>query len=192
LKRGFPGDPEFALENFCQLPYPYVLSAVNKLNRLNREELHNFEKPITYLSYQTAEVNRDRKRCRKPFKPEDFYYYADQSALNLPEPKYGAAALALIEKGLFPHWALFAYKDLKVRAEDALPPEVLCLSCEDAIILAPSIDGHIVTGMLIAAHSASEEIREMTTPCGKIHEVRLPKIDGKFAADEEAEVRLLR
>lgn len=112
--------------------------------------------------------------------------------MNLPEPKYGAAALALIAKGLFPHWALFTYNDLKIRAVDALPPEVLCLSCEDAIILAPDIDGHIVTGMLIAAHSASEGVREMRTPCGKVHHVRLPKISGKFEADEEAEVRLLR
>jgi hypothetical protein len=174
------------------LPYSYVLLAVSALNKLNKEELHNMERPITYLAYQNAESNRDKKKRNKPFRPDEFYFYQDKEQMNLPEPKYGAAALALIEKGLFPHWALFAYNDLKVRAADALPPEILCLSCEDAIILAPDVDGHIITGMLIAAHSASEGVREMTTPCGRVHHVRLPKIDGKFAADEEAEVRLLR
>jgi hypothetical protein len=174
------------------LPYPYVLSAVFSLNKLNKEELHNIERPITYLAYQQAESNRDKKKRNKPFRPEEFYFYEDKEQMNLPEPKYGAAALALIGRGLFPHWALFTYNDLKVRAGDAVAPEVLCLSCEDAIILAPDIDGHLITGMLIAAHSASEGFREMTTPCGKVHHVRLPKIDGKFAADEEAEARLLR
>ena len=174
------------------MPYPYILDAVFNLNKLGKEELHNIERPITYLAYQNAEVNRDKKRRNKPFRPEEFYFYQDKEKMNLPEPKYGAAALALIEKGLFPHWALFAYNDLKVRAGDALPPEVLCLACEDAIILAPNIDGHIVTGMLIAAQTASEGVREMTTPCGRVHQVRLPKIDGKFEADEEAEIRLLR
>ena len=169
-----------------------MLIAVSNLNKLNKEELHNAERPIAYLAYQNAESNRDSKKRNKPFRPDEFYFYQDKEQMNLPEPKYGAAALALIEKGLFPHWALFTYNDLKVRAADALPPEVLCLSCEDAIILAPGIDGHTITGMLIAAHSASEGFREMTTPCGKVHQVRLPRIDGKFAADEEAEVRLLR
>jgi hypothetical protein len=174
------------------LPYVYVLNAIINLNKLNKEELHDLERPITYLAYQNAESNRDKKKRNRPFRLEEFYFYQDKERMNLPEPKYGAAALALIEKGLFPHWALFTYNDLKARAQDALPPEVLCLSCEDAIILAPDIDGHVVTGMLIAAQSASEGFREMTTPCGRVHQVRLPKIDGKFAADEEAEVRLLR
>jgi len=168
-----------------------VLSAVINLNKLNRESLHNNERPISFLAYQQAEMNRDKAKRRKPFKPEEFYYYADQSLMNLPEPKYGAAALALIEQRLFPHWALFTYPDLKARASDAMPPEFLCLQCEDAIVLAPSIEGRVLSGMLIASKTASEKTRKMASPCGKEFTVRLPIIAGKFEANEEAELHIL-
>lgn len=143
------------------------------------------------MAYQNAEINRDSKKRRKAFKVEEFYQYADKASLDLPEPKYGAAALALIERKLFPHWALFTYPDLKARASDALPPEVLCLQCEDAIILAPSIDGRTLTGMLIASRTASQQVRTIVSPCGKEVTVRMPVIAGKFEANEEVELQAL-
>lgn len=136
-------------------------------------------------------MNRDKNKRRRPFSPEEFYHYQDIASRDLPEPKYGAAARALIEKEAFPSWALFAYKDLSARADDALPPEFLCLQCEDAIILAPSIEGCVILGMLIAAETASNQVREMLSPCGKRFVVRLPEVSGKFVAEEEAEARLL-
>lgn len=169
-----------------------MIEAVINLNRLNREELHNQERPVAYLAFQNAEMNRDKNKRRRPFSPEEFYYYQDIAARDLPEPKYGAAARALIEKGMFPSWALFAYKDLSARADDALPPEFLCLQCDDAIILAPSLEGSVVLGMLIAAGTASNQVREMRSPCGKQFMIRLPEVSGKFVAEEEAEARLLR
>lgn len=169
----------------------YVLEAIGELNKLTREELHNYERPIGYLAFQNAEMNRDSKKRRKPFEPNDFYYYADQELLNMPEPKYGAAAMELIKRGLFPSWALFTYTELKKRADDAIAPEFLCLQCEDAIILAPNIDGATVSGMLIADHSASEQTRSMTSPCGQTVTVAMPLIPGKFEAIEESELRIL-
>lgn len=136
-------------------------------------------------------MNRDSKKRRAAFKPEDFYFYANRDDLNLPDAKYGAAALALIRKGQFPSWALFVYRDLKARAEDALPPELLCFQCDDAILLAPDINGNIATGMLIAAESASTSVREMHSPCGHKITARLPEINGKFVANEDAELRIL-
>ena len=111
--------------------------------------------------------------------------------MNLPEPKYGAATMALIERGLFPAWALFAYGDLKARAADALAPEFLCIQCEDAILLAPDIEGFTASGMLIASRAASEQVRLMESPCGKRFTVRMPRIESKFEAIEEAELRVL-
>lgn len=136
-------------------------------------------------------MNRDSKKRRKPFKPDDFYFYANQDDLNLPDAKYGAAALALIRKEAFPNWALFVYADLKARANDALPPELLCFQCEDAILLAPDVDGNIASGMLIAASTASVGIREMVSPCGHKITARLPEISNKFEAFEDAELRIL-
>lgn len=136
-------------------------------------------------------MNRDKKKRNQPFKLTDFYFYDDVSLQNLPEPKYGAAAMKLVEMGEFPGWALFTFKDLKARASDALAPEVLCYQCEDAIVLAPSIDGHEMAGMLIAMMSASDQIREMKAPDGRLVTVHLPVVNDKYVADEEAICRVL-
>lgn len=143
------------------------------------------------MAYQKAEINRDRKKRNRPFKLEEFYFYDDVSLQNLPEPKYGAAAMRLVEMELFPSWALFTFKDLKARAQDALPPEVLCYQCDDAILLAPSLEGNQVLGMLIACRSASEQVREMRAPDGRAITVRLPVVSDKYVADEEASCRVL-
>lgn len=168
------------------------MGAILRLNTLDRERLHNLERPTAYISWQTAELNRDRKKQRKPFKPEDYYFYADREKQNLPDARYGAAALELIRLGSFPTWALFVYTDLKSRAADALPPELLCFQCDDAILLAPSTDGEHVSGMLIATISASGERRKMTSPCGRTIDVRMPTLSSKFQAFEDADLRLLR
>jgi hypothetical protein len=191
LKKGYPGDPEFAIDNYWKLPYLYVIQAVSNLGTLQREELHAIERPIAYLAYQNAEINRDRKKRSRPFKPDDFYWYDDQKMANMPEPRYGAAALKLMEMELFPSWALFVYRDLKARAADAFPPELLCYQCDDVIILAPSIEGNTLDGMLIAAGTASGELRELRSPQGHVVTVRMPTLDGEFVADEEASCQLL-
>jgi hypothetical protein len=174
------------------LPYTYVLSAVINLGRSRQEELHNYERPIAYLAYQQAEMNRDRKKNRRPGKISDHYFYENQELSNMPEPRYGAAAMAMIKDGLFPPWALFVYKDLKERAGDALPPEVLCLQCEDVLLLAPDIDDMSVTGMLVAAGSASEGTRTLRSPCGIEVDLVVPKLSGMVEAIEDAELRLIR
>lgn len=192
MKRGFSGDPEFTISNYWKLPYFYVLEAVINLNKIKQEELHDYERPITLLAYQNAEINRDRKKQRRPHKLDDFYFYDNKELSNLPEPKYGAAAIKLIEKRLFPVWALFIYKDLKERAEDALAPELLCVQCEDAILLAPNMGDDAMTGLLIASEAASGQYRKMTSPCGLQIETRIPIISNKYEAVEDAELPLLR
>lgn len=144
------------------------------------------------LAFQTAEINRDRKKNRTAHKLDDFYFYADKRLANLPEPRYGAAAMALIQAGEFPSWALFIYKDLKERAGDALPPEVLCLQCEDVIILAPDIDDFAVRGLFIATESASEGTRTLRSPCGVEVDLVVPKLSGMTEAIEDAELPLIR
>ena len=110
----------------------------------------------------------------------------------MPEARFGAAAMKLIEMSIFPSWALFTYKELKTKADNANPPEVLCLQCDDAIILAPSIEDNYVHGMLIAGRSASKQRREMRSPCGNVLWVEIPEIKAQFEADEEAELRIFR
>ena len=135
-------------------------------------------------------MNRDKKKKKKPFSIDEFYFYADRSKLDLPEARFGAAMMRLIEQQKFPTWALFVYKDLKSRANEALPPELLCYSCDDAIILAPDADNESVTGMLIALESCSNQWRTMQSPCGSTIRALLPEMTAKVQAIEEATLRL--
>lgn len=168
------------------------MTAIIRLNKEQQEELHNYERPISYLAFQQAEMNRDSKKQRKPYKLSDYYFYDDKSLSNMPEPRYGAAALALIQSKQYPAWGLFVYKDLKDRAKDALPPELLCVQCEDAILLAPNIDGNTISGMLIACETASNQTRTMVSPCGLEVEVVIPRIENKYEAKEDQELKLLK
>jgi hypothetical protein len=158
---------------------------------LERERLHNEERSTAYISLQIAEYTRDRKARRKPYSLDEFYFFKDPEDMNLPEPRFGAAAMALAERNLLPIWSLFAFAELKRRAGDTRPPDLLCLICDDALILAPKVDGEKVDGMLIALKSASNEIREMRTPDGDTILIRLPPITDKVVAIEEPELRAL-
>jgi hypothetical protein len=159
---------------------------------LQQEELHNYERPISLLAHQNVEINRDRKKHPTPSRLEDFYFYANKELSNLPSPRYGAAAMELIKRRAFPSWGLFVYKDLKERAGDALPPELLCLQCDDLIILAPDIRGTSVRGMLIGLESASRTTRTLRSPCGIEVDVLVPELQGKTVAIEDEEIQLIR
>lgn len=168
------------------------MSAIINLNKLQREELHNYERPVTYLAYQNAELNRDKKKQRKAFQINDFYFYENKELANLPEAKYGAAAMELIRRNLFPSWCLFVYNELKEKADNAIPPELLCLSGDDILVLAPNIDSGIINGMVIASESASNTIRTLRSPCGLVVEVKTPSINHKYVAADDIEIQLLR
>lgn len=123
---------------------------------------------------------------------DEFFLYKDKEELNTPGARYGAAAKRLIEIGKFPYWALFVYKDLVARADECLPPDDLALIAEDAIIIAPSYEGFECHGMLIAMESASEKVRQFSTVHGDFIELRLPKLDAKVSAIEDAVIKLLK
>lgn len=146
--------------------------------------MHENERPISVLALQQAEMNRDKKKRRKPFEINDFYLYEPAENKDCVNAIYGAAAFALIEKNMFPAWALFAYKELKERAEESLPPTVLCYQCSTAIVLAPVINDDYCKGMLIALEGASSRILEMQSPCGKTIRMRMPEVKAKVIAEE--------
>lgn len=137
-------------------------------------------------------MNRDRKKQNKPFKMSDFYFYDNKELEKMPEARYGAAAMEMINQKIFPVWALFVYSDLKARANDALPPEMLCLQDEHTLILAPNIEEGVIRGMLIATEQASNSMRTLTSPCGLTVEVRIPKLEHKYVAIEDLELQVAR
>ena len=146
--------------------------------------MHEYERPIAILAVQQAELNRDKKKKKQPFQMEDFYLYNNQEDKDSIDSIYGAAALALIKCNAFPPWALFVYKQLLEKAEESIAPTVLCYQCDQAILLAPLINGNTCKGMLIAMESAGLRTLEMGSPCGKSIRLRIPVINSKIIAEE--------
>lgn len=150
--------------------------------RLKRLELHAFERPQALHMQMVANFNRDPKKG-KPLSIEQFYLYQPQELKNLPKAKYGSSALALIDQGQFPYWALFCYKEL-VQGASGSPPELLCYQSETAILLAPEVSEYGMCGLLIATEEASEQLQTMTSPCGRQLTTVIPKIHTKIIAKE--------
>ena len=146
--------------------------------------MHEYERPIAILAVQQAEMNRDKKKRRKPFEIEDFCLYNYEENRDSIDPIYGAAAMALIGMNQFPVWALFVYKELSERASESAPPELLCFQSEEAIVLAPRITDGTCKGMLIAREAAGMRIASMKSPCGQEIRLRIPEINTKIIAEE--------
>lgn len=154
------------------------------VNKLRRQELHENERPISLMMSHQAEMNRDKKKRKKPFSLEEFYIYRDLEEEDKIDPIYGAASQELIKNKQFPSWALFVYKELMQQADQASPPEVLCYQHPDAIVLAPVLADGSCRGMLIAKEAASDKLLEMRSPCGKMIKIKMPSIRNKFIAEE--------
>jgi hypothetical protein len=189
LKGYFKGDPEFTYENFHRLPYEYVLSAYWHCARMSQIESHKNERPIAMLAAQQANLNRDHKKRKTPFEMEDFYLYQPKEFKNAPAERYGAAALWLIENKLYPTWALFCFKELNKNRGKNIPTLVAFLH-PNAVILAPTVSETAVTGFLMAEHCVSNQILEMTSPCGQTVKVKIPAVRDEVAAEENISLPL--
>lgn len=175
---------EFTHSNYWELPYCYIIDAVSHARLQRQKELHENEVPMSLLAYQQAEMNRDRKKTKKPYQIDDFYCYAPSDLRDSVDAIYGSAALELIKMGSFPRWGLYMYKELTENADKVKAPQILCYQCETAILLAPKIMDNICKGMLIAQEGASNRMLELTAPNGDMIRLRMPEINGKVAALE--------
>lgn len=157
------------------------------------QRLHEEERPIAMLAAQQAEMNRDKKKRRKPYDLSDFYIYVKDAGNDLPDGVYGAAAGRLITLGKYPSWALFIYNDLKVNAKNANAPEDkhVALISDNAIILAPKIRDDMCEGMLIALHNASNQVIEFKDLQGDSIKILIPELKGQTIADEEAVLKIM-
>lgn len=141
------------------------------------------EAPTSLLCSLFANSNRDPKKTKKPYKINDFFIYEPKENQGVPMAVYGAAALELINQGLFPNWALTFYADLK-RSADGSPPHLLAFIHEKAIVLAPEIDKEVVTGMLIADEVVSEQVIDMQSNHGSMIRLQMPKLTVRYSAKE--------
>ncbi len=151
--------------------------------------MHEHESPIALLTSLTANINRDSKKQKKPYKMNDFFLFEPAEDKNIPTGTYGAAAMKLIEIDQFPSWALFVYKDLAASSNGA-PPGLLAFIHKEAIILAPIVKGDLVTGMLICTEKAYGKTLEMDSPCGRAINVDIPSLKGAYVAIEDIELEI--
>ena len=151
--------------------------------------MHEQESPIALLTSLTANINRDSKKQKKPYKMNDFFLFEPDEDKNIPTGTYGAAAMKLIEIDRFPSWALFVYKDLAASSNGA-PPGLLAFIHKEAIILAPIVKGDLVTGMLICTEKAYGKTLQMDSPCGRAINVDIPSLKGAYVAIEDIELEI--
>lgn len=184
LKSLFPGDPEFTAATYSELPYPYVLSAVEQGVEQYKKKLHDQERPTALFSALYLNSKKDPKKKSKPLTYLDFSFYKPISGGEAPLSHNGAAYLELIKRKLLPSWALFCFKAVSSGASNDYIPERVALIADDAILLHPRRTGKAFEGMLIAQESASNQFRTFVSTEGDTIRLRVPCIDTKVVARE--------
>ena len=188
LKRLFPGDPDFSVENYSSLDYGYVVLAVMRGGESRKLSLHEIERPVASLAALMANQSRDAKKKKEPYTLDQFCLYKPREAQNLPKYVYGSAAVQAIEKGLFPNWGLFCYKELAASASASYKPRNSIAVSDDAIILHPTVEEDGVRGLLIALESAGGMHRTFVDEKGQEYELAVPPIGTKVEAAENVKL----
>ena len=183
-KRLWPGDPQFSVDSFGELPSVYVLDAIKEGQELRRRELHESEIGVANLTALMANVNRDAKKVREPYKATDFCFFATADDRNDPDAVNASAYFELIEKGLLPAWALFVFSEMK-KAKSELPaPEPVAAFGDGFILLAPKPANGGMTGLLMAEKRVSGRVIEVTLNRMKL-KVTVPEFDEMLLARED-------
>jgi len=185
LKRGFPGDSDFSLENYADLPYNFVIKSIKALQAIKRKELFNYEIPIANIAAMQANFKRDPKKNKKAYTYKDFCFFSSREDSDAPAVRYGSAAVQLAIQGRFPHWGLFVFSDLKKASNPNVIPEMLALVAEDAMLLAPIKTEYGWLGFLIAMESASDSVRTFVDDNGNEYSLSVPVIETKIVARED-------
>jgi hypothetical protein len=123
---------------------------------------------VANLAWWQAEMNRDRKARREPYRIEDFFHFppdagaatSNARADAAPPAAAGAAMRELIRLQQFPSFALSFYAALQDIGDDEDLPARLAWIAEDAILLAPKpAPGDRWQGFLIAEDTAAGQVR---------------------------------
>jgi len=184
LKSYFPGDADFTIESYSELPYSYVLEAVSKGAASYRTRLHDLERPTALLGAMYANSKKDPKKREKPSTYLDYSFYKPISDKGTPLSHNGSAYMELLKRRMLPPWALFCLKAMQAGASSDYIPKKVALISEDAILLHPRRSGSSYTGLLLALESASEQIRTFTSTEGEVVKLRVPRVETKVVAME--------
>lgn len=128
----------FSPESFGELTIDVVLQALEKGQKLQRQDAHLNELGVATLTSCFVNANRDPKKG-KPAKPSDFFYFAGGDNLD---PAIAASYFSLIPDKLMPSWAVHAAPlDLlrQSKVEGVAHPKRRALIGNGVAIFAPQI-----------------------------------------------------
>lgn len=149
----------FSPDDFGELSTTYVLNAVRQGQELRRRELHEQELGIANLAALTANINRDPKKTKSPYRAVDFCYFADKEDLNNPDAINAAAYLKLLEDKNLPAWALFCYPQMKGMDDGVAAPNPVAAIGDGFVLLAPQPANGGMEGLLIAENRVAGQKR---------------------------------
>jgi len=161
----------------------YVLKAIKKGQELRRRELHEQEIGVANLTALMANVNRDAKKTKTPYKAADFCFFASDAELNNPDEINAAAYFELIEKKLLPSWALFIFSEMKRIRSSIAPPDPVAAIGDGFLLLAPEATNGGMEGLLIAQKRVSGQVIQVTIGRSKV-KVTVPEFEEMLLARE--------
>ncbi len=186
-KRYWPGDEQFSFDRFGELPVWYVVKSVIEGQRIRRKELHEMELGVANLTALTANLNRDGKKQKTPYKLTDFCFFAEAADRNDPDAEPAAAYMKLLETGDLPSWALFVYSDMKSMSGQCEAPEPLAAVGDGFVLLAPEPRNGGMEGLMLATSKVSGQEIEVQIG-GHTAVVTVPDFEGTVIAREHVYV----
>lgn len=183
-RRLWPGDEDFTPENFGGLGVSYVRDAIVKGYGLRRKELHEQELAVANLTALTANINRDGKKVKTPYKVVDFCFFAGDEERNNPDGENAAAYMELNRRELLPRWALFIFPQMKGLDVGINVPEPLAAIGDGALLLAPQIRNGGIEGLLLATQAVSGKDIYITMN-GETRTASIPQFDEWVLARED-------
>lgn len=182
-KRFWPGDEQFSFERFGELPVWYVMKSVTEGQRIRKRELHEQELAVANLTALTANLNRDAKKQKTPYKLTDFCFFAEAEDRNDPDAEPAAAYMKLLDLGALPSWALFVYTDMKGMAGQCETPEPLAAIGDGFVLLAPQPKNGGMEGLMLATSKVSGQEIEVQIG-GHAATITVPEFEGTVIARE--------
>lgn len=159
-----------------------------KGQRLRQRELHEQELPVANLTALMANLNRDSKKVRTPYKLTDFCFYAEEADKNNPDAAPAAAYMHLIETSQLPSWALFVFSDMKgTHKPGTSTPEPVAAIGDGFILLAPEPRNGGIEGLMLATSSVAGKEIEVKI-AGMTARIQVPNFEGSVVAREHVYV----
>lgn len=144
------------------------------------------------LTALMANLNRDAKKVKTPFKLSDFCFFAEAESREEPDAAPAAAYMQLVADGLMPGWALSVFPQMRPMAAGVEPPNPLAAIGEHFVLLAPEPRNGGMEGLLLATSEASGQ--ELTVRVPGVKEsirVAVPEFSDAFIARENIFIPIL-